>query len=146
MQKQAATRRGVGLPYRSAEQPPTPGTELLMVSVSTPRRLSLVVAATVALTACDASITEAPRIPLSEAAASVAPQGAAALAQLGARIFNDPNLSLNRNQSCASCHDAAWGFTSPNSNINATGAVMFGTVPTRFGNRKPVEQPAMSAR
>jgi cytochrome c peroxidase len=59
------------------------------------------------------------------------------LAELGARIFNDKNLSLQRNQSCASCHDAAWGFTSPNPSINGAGAVMFGSVPDRFGNRKP---------
>jgi cytochrome c peroxidase len=61
----------------------------------------------------------------------------AVLAQLGERIFNDPNLSLRHNQSCASCHDVAWGFSSPNAGINQTGAVMFGSVSNRFGTRKP---------
>jgi cytochrome c peroxidase len=59
------------------------------------------------------------------------------LAQLGREIFHDVNLSLRRNQSCATCHDEAWGFSSPNTAINAAGAVMPGSVPTRFGIRKP---------
>ena len=58
-------------------------------------------------------------------------------AALGRRIFEDRNLSLERNQSCASCHAAAWGFSSPSAGVNASGAVMPGSVPTRFGNRKP---------
>ena len=59
------------------------------------------------------------------------------LAQLGERIFHDRQLSLKHNQSCASCHDAAFGFASPNTDVNAQGAVMFGSVAGRFGNRKP---------
>ncbi len=59
------------------------------------------------------------------------------LALVGERIFNDRNLSLNRNQSCSSCHDAAWGFSSPDPTINAGGAVMPGTFSNRFGTRKP---------
>ncbi len=65
-------------------------------------------------------------------AAALAP-----VAQVGGRIFRDRNLSLLRNQSCASCHDADWGFTAPNSGINGHGSVMFGSVRSRFGNRKP---------
>lgn len=61
----------------------------------------------------------------------------ALLPTLGGRIFSDPTLSLKQNQSCASCHDMNFGFTSPNTTVNANGAVMFGSVSTRFGNRKP---------
>jgi cytochrome c peroxidase len=56
---------------------------------------------------------------------------------LGRQIFQDENLSLNKNQSCASCHDGSSGFAAPDDEINASGAVMFGSVRTRFGNRKP---------
>ncbi len=56
---------------------------------------------------------------------------------VGELIFADKRLSLKGNQSCASCHDAGFGFTSPNSLINATGAVMEGSVAGRFGNRRP---------
>jgi cytochrome c peroxidase len=59
------------------------------------------------------------------------------MTSLGERIFHDQTLSLNKNQSCASCHDAASGFSAPDDEINATGAVMFGSVRSRFGNRKP---------
>lgn len=59
------------------------------------------------------------------------------LIALGKKIFFDVNLSVNKSQSCASCHDPATGFTGPDSNINAAGAVEPGAVPTRFGNRKP---------
>lgn len=59
------------------------------------------------------------------------------MANLGGRIFHDQSLSLNKNQSCASCHDIASGFSSPNDEVNANGAVMFGSDRARFGNRKP---------
>jgi cytochrome c peroxidase len=56
---------------------------------------------------------------------------------LGRAIFFDANLSVNGKQSCASCHDPSVGFTGPDSEINAHGAVEPGAVPQRFGNRKP---------
>lgn len=59
------------------------------------------------------------------------------LIEIGKKIFFDVNLSVNKSQSCASCHDPAAGFTGPNSEINAAGAVEPGAVPERFGNRKP---------
>lgn len=59
------------------------------------------------------------------------------LIALGRAIFFDTNLSMNRTQSCASCHAPEVGFTGPDSLLNATGAVEPGAVPTRFGNRKP---------
>ena len=57
--------------------------------------------------------------------------------ELGKEIFFDEALSLNGNQSCASCHDPAVGFTGPDSTINAGGAVYEGSVPGAFGDRKP---------
>lgn len=57
--------------------------------------------------------------------------------KLGAHIYNDINLSINRNQSCASCHNLEWGGTSPDSKNNSGGAVHEGSFVDRFGNRKP---------
>lgn len=59
------------------------------------------------------------------------------LEELGRELFFDVTLSRNKNQSCASCHDPRFGFTGPNSQVNAGGAVYAGTFPERFGNRKP---------
>jgi cytochrome c peroxidase len=57
--------------------------------------------------------------------------------QLGKSIFFDELLSINGNQSCASCHDPAWGWTGPDTDINAHGSVYEGSIPGRFGDRKP---------
>ena len=59
--------------------------------------------------------------------------------ELGDEIFEDENLSINNNQSCASCHDDAWGSTGPDSFFNAHGAVYEGSIPGAFGDRKPPE-------
>ena len=56
---------------------------------------------------------------------------------LGKFIFFDNNLSVNGNQSCASCHGPEVGFTGPDSFENDTLAVYEGAIPTRYGNRKP---------
>lgn len=56
---------------------------------------------------------------------------------LGKSLFFDADLSVNGNQACASCHDPDQGFSSPMSDINAAGSVVEGSVPDRFGNRKP---------
>lgn len=56
---------------------------------------------------------------------------------LGKHLFFDENLSLNKNQSCATCHAPETGWTSPDSEINAHGAVYEGSDETRFGDRKP---------
>src|SRR5450759_336164 len=73
------------------------------------------------------------------APSSVAPGVGAvgANSQLGKAIFFDKNLSLNRNLSCSSCHDAAVGFTGPLSKINLHGAVYEGSIAGAFGNSKP---------
>jgi cytochrome c peroxidase len=57
--------------------------------------------------------------------------------QLGKSIFFDDNLSINQNQSCAVCHAPEVGWTGPDSAINAGGAVYEGSIPGRFGDRKP---------
>ncbi len=57
--------------------------------------------------------------------------------QLGKELFFDPALSINGQQSCATCHAPEVGFTGPDSWINAGGAVYQGALPNHFGNRKP---------
>jgi cytochrome c peroxidase len=57
--------------------------------------------------------------------------------QLGKNIFFDEDLSLNENQSCASCHGPEAGWTGPESDTNAAGAVYEGSIAGRFGDRKP---------
>jgi len=57
--------------------------------------------------------------------------------QLGKLIFFDEDLSLNENQSCASCHAPDVGWTGPLSDVNAHGVVYQGSVPGAFGDRKP---------
>jgi len=57
--------------------------------------------------------------------------------ELGDEIFDDTDLSINRNQSCASCHGEEWGDTGPDPLINAAGAVYEGSIDGRFGDRKP---------
>ena len=57
--------------------------------------------------------------------------------KLGKAIFFDKNLSLNGNQSCATCHDPDAGWTGPDEAINAHGAVYEGSIPGAFGDRKP---------
>lgn len=71
---------------------------------------------------------------------AVVPAGAqdmTPIEQLGHDIFFDLELSLNANQSCASCHDPEWGWTGPLESINAGGAVYEGSIAGRFGDRKP---------
>ena len=64
-------------------------------------------------------------------------QGLSPVELLGKSIFFDDALSINDNQSCASCHDPAVGWTGPLSFLNEAGAVYEGSIPNRFGNRKP---------
>ncbi len=56
---------------------------------------------------------------------------------LGKSIFFDANLSVGGGEPCAFCHDPGMGFTSPHAVFNGAGAVVEGSVPGRFGNRKP---------
>ncbi|QWV93040.1 cytochrome-c peroxidase [Geomonas oryzisoli] len=71
---------------------------------------------------------------------SVSPSAAIELSpmeSLGKALFFDPSLSNPPGQSCASCHDPATGWTSPDAGANAGGGVLHGVIHTRFGNRKP---------
>ena len=68
---------------------------------------------------------------------SVSGQELSPVEELGKSIFVDEALSINANQSCASCHDPATGWTGPIATINESGAVYEGSIPGRFGNRKP---------
>jgi cytochrome c peroxidase len=56
---------------------------------------------------------------------------------LGKRLFFDQRLSLNGNQSCATCHDPAVGWTGPLEHINRGGGAYEGSVLGLFSNRKP---------
>jgi cytochrome c peroxidase len=56
---------------------------------------------------------------------------------LGKDLFFDANLSTPIGQSCASCHVPETGFTGPDSDSNAQGAVYEGAVEGRFSNRHP---------
>ena len=57
-----------------------------------------------------------------------------ALADLGRALFFDTNLSNNRTQSCASCHDPARAFTDGQDN-GVAGAVSLGDDGTSLGDR-----------
>jgi cytochrome c peroxidase len=57
--------------------------------------------------------------------------------KLGKKLLFDTNLSDPAGQDCAACHGPEVGYTGPDSNINAGGAVYEGAEPGRFGNRKP---------
>ena len=57
--------------------------------------------------------------------------------KLGKKIFFDEHLSINRNQSCATCHVPEVGWVGDDNKINKHGAVYEGSIKGEFGNRKP---------
>ncbi|HEX9894577.1 MAG TPA: cytochrome c peroxidase [Gemmatimonadales bacterium] len=59
------------------------------------------------------------------------------VAQLGQMLFEDQNLSVNRNQSCRTCHEPAQGFAAALRGVPVRGSVVQGSVAGRFGDRKP---------
>ncbi|MGA1842545.1 MAG: cytochrome-c peroxidase [bacterium] len=61
-------------------------------------------------------------------------QGLTPEQELGERLYFDENLSLNRNQSCASCHDPGFGFVDPDNVRNLT-PVSDGSIVTLSGTR-----------
>jgi cytochrome c peroxidase len=63
--------------------------------------------------------------------------GLSDIERLGKKIFFDTQLSIRRNQSCATCHVPAAGWTGDDSKINEHGAVYEGSIKGEFGNRKP---------
>jgi cytochrome c peroxidase len=56
---------------------------------------------------------------------------------LGRLIFFDAALSVNRNQSCATCHAPGVGWTGPDEKVNHAAAVYAGSIHDRVGERKP---------
>lgn len=100
----------------------------------------LVIAFPVAIGACTDTSATAPNRSLSDAASAAfagANSHSAVKAQAGEAIFFDRALSIHENQSCASCHDPAFGFTGPNPTISAHGSVEEGSIAGRFAIRKP---------
>lgn len=59
------------------------------------------------------------------------------MATLGQSLFFDASLSVNGNQSCSSCHEPTQGFAAPAAGTAVKGAVVEGSIPGAFGNRKP---------
>lgn len=96
---------------------------------------ALLALVTVVATACADSTTSPVEVRVDFSSLSGDPE--AQKAEVGRLIFNDKKMSLRSNQSCASCHDERFGFTAPEGSVNGGGAVMPGSVPTRFGNRRP---------
>lgn len=64
-------------------------------------------------------------------------QGLSPSEELGKSVFMDENLSINGNQSCASCHGGEAGWTGSISDINEFGSVYEGSIAGSFGDRKP---------
>ena len=71
---------------------------------------------------------------------------------LGDELFNDVDLSVHRNQSCATCHEPSEGFAAARSGVPVLGSAIQGSVAGKFGARKPPTAayatltPAFSAR
>jgi cytochrome c peroxidase len=59
------------------------------------------------------------------------------LVELGDLLFEDERLSVNGNQSCQTCHHPDEGTAAPLPGVVTRGSVVQGSVPGRFGNRKP---------
>lgn len=114
-----------------------------MPGLRQPRTAHAPLARTGACIIAVAALFGLPRAELEDATAEVTGASGRAraapgtMANLGKLIFHDRTLSLNKNQSCASCHDAASGFSPPNDDLDANGGVMPGSNRERFGNRKP---------
>jgi len=56
---------------------------------------------------------------------------------LGKKIFFDKQLSIKRNQACATCHVPEAGWAGDDSTINLGGGVYEGSIKGAFGDRKP---------
>ena len=56
---------------------------------------------------------------------------------VGGFLFNDVNLSVSRNQSCATCHEPSEGFAGAVTGVPEHGSNIQGSVTGKFGNRKP---------
>ena len=97
---------------------------------------ALLLAVPLGLWACaEESTSSSDALPPSGATASLSTDPA--VIAVGRAIFFDERLSVNDNQSCATCHAPAWGWTGPLPAINAAGAVYEGSIAGAFGDRKP---------
>ncbi|MGE5926979.1 MAG: cytochrome-c peroxidase [Gemmatimonadota bacterium] len=102
------------------------------------RHLLIAVLAPVLAAACGGETALEPEASPAVAAADSRPLSVDPdVVRLGRALFFDARLSVNGNQSCASCHDPSWGWTGPSSSINAGGAVYEGSIDGAFGDRKP---------
>ena len=63
--------------------------------------------------------------------------GTEAQIALGKLLFEDPSLSVNKNQSCRTCHEPSQGFAAAMPAVTTKGSVVQGSVTGRFGDRKP---------
>jgi len=88
---------------------------------------------TTALVAYPIAIT----LSASASSALASGDGLTPIENLGKKIFFDENLSIRKNQACASCHVPEVGWTGEDSEINLHGAVYEGSIKGQFGNRKP---------
>ncbi len=82
-------------------------------------------------------LTSAALVAVAATTATVCANNLTPVQQLGKSIFFDNNLSINQNQACAVCHAPEVGWTGPDAAINAGGSVYEGSIPGRFGDRKP---------
>ena len=98
-------------------------------------RFGLLLPVAALLVGCAEREVSSPDVPSLDVVAAAG--GLVGIEALGKAIFFDRTLSGNNNQSCAVCHGPDAGFTGPIGGINLHGAVYRGSVPTRFGNRKP---------
>lgn len=96
-----------------------------------PSLLSLVVI--LLLTGCDGGSAKNPDSP-NEPVFTFPEIPAATATALGEVLFGDPNLSLRRTQSCATCHDPARAFVDSRQNRSG-GAVSLGDDGASLGNR-----------
>jgi cytochrome c peroxidase len=65
-----------------------------------------------------------------------APSDEISIVELGKILFETEELSVNRNQSCRTCHEPSMGFAGA-VRANEEGSVIEGSVAGRFGDRRP---------
>jgi cytochrome c peroxidase len=65
------------------------------------------------------------------------PPAAGDIVGFGELVFGDRDLSVNRNQSCQTCHEPSEGFAAPLETVTTRGSVVEGSITGAFGDRKP---------
>ncbi len=74
-------------------------------------------------------------LPAASQAQSAAQPAIGTIEKLGRALFGDRNLSINRRQSCVSCHSPDLAFTDPKELGKIEGAVSVGAEGHSFGDR-----------